>query len=57
MMHICFRICIGVPLAGDRVVERGVEDIFTMIQGHGAFPGEHSVIYPIAVHNEKIPKE
>jgi hypothetical protein len=32
------RICISVPLAGDRVTEAGVEEIIKMERGRGVFP-------------------
>jgi hypothetical protein len=35
--YVLFRICISVPLAGDRVAEIGVEQIIEMVHGRGEF--------------------
>ena len=34
---VLFRICISVPVAGDRVAEIGVEQIIEMVHGRGEF--------------------
>ena len=34
---VLFRICISVPVAGDRVTEIGVEQIIEMVHGRGEF--------------------
>ena len=36
-MYVLFRICISVPVAGDRVAEIGVEHIVEMVHGRGEF--------------------
>ena len=39
---VLFRICISVPVAGDRVAEIGVEQIIEMVHGRGEFHVIHS---------------
>jgi len=36
-MYVLFRICISVPVAGDRVAEVGVEQIIKTVHGTGEF--------------------
>jgi hypothetical protein len=35
--YVLFRICISIPVAGDRVAEIGVEQIIKMVHGRGEF--------------------
>ena len=51
--YVLFRICISVPVAGDRVAETGVERIIEMVHGRGEFhvlnSESHTLIYYHAV--------
>jgi hypothetical protein len=45
MMHqdiyMLFRICISVPIAGDRVPERGMEQLVDLVRGSGELHATH----------------